>query len=577
MIEEDGIKVITSRIWQHFGDPFSIVYTEKPMNIVAEHLFSISSLTDTLTINTEPFAQIGLSKDGVLLSSAVSNESGSAILNFEAQNAGSILDIVITKQNYFRYEEQILVHTEQGSYLKFIEVDYLDENNNSLIESGEKVNASFNLRNYGIEDANDVIINFYEDDEFINILSGNQLEIDNIAVESELYLDQALELISDINTPDQYLAEINYTIVDNFNEIGGVLNILINSSQIYFLPMEFTEKEGNMNNIPEPGEVLDVSVGLINNGHVDFSGSFLKISSNERLFLLENTEQILNRIDVKDTIYFVYTMTVSDSIQSFKSYYNSFTISTLESEIKKRLYFNIGLIVEDFETADFEKFYWTLSGDKNWEINTDFSYEGEFSAAIFGLEDNERAELTLEHVLFDDNYISFFIQLSSEPEKDFLSFSIDDSIVGQWSGLVLFDFDVPFRFLIPKGYHKLKWDYAKNETVSSGSDAAWLDHIILPPGEIPTGINTILYENDMDYIIYPNPNYDGNIYIQNQSNHQINKIEIFGLNGNKILESSKTIEINHKNLLKLNTFYKGVYYIRIWSNNRATTKKLILI
>jgi hypothetical protein len=575
-IEDDYKKTITSRIWQHFGDPFATIYTEKPKNILAEHEFSISSLTNSLTINTEPNALIGLSKDGALLASVVSDASGFAILNFEEQNAENFLDLVITKQNYYRYEEQIFVHSEQGSYLKFGEIVFSDQNNNSLIENGENISASFTLRNYGIEDANDIIITFNENDQFIDILSGHQINIENIAVDGEVYLDQAIELISDFNTPDQYLAEIKYTIADNYNEIGGVITILINSPKIDFLPMEFIEKEGNMNNIPEPGEVVDVSVGLINNGHAGFSESLLKISSNESLISLEYSQQVLNRIGAKDTVYFVYTMSISDTIINFTSYSHNFKISTLPTVINKTLFFNVGIVAEDFETADFEKYYWTFSGDKEWEIKTDYFFEGEFSAGISDLQDNERASLTLEHVSFDDNYISFRIQISTEKESDYLNFSIDDSIVGQWSGLVLFDFDEPYRFLIPKGYHKLKWEYVKDENFSSGLDAAWIDYIILPPGEIPTGTQSVLSKNQLDYIVYPNPSSNGNIYLYNQSNHQIDNVEVFNVNGNRMMEYSNSIGVNQRSLIKLNTNSIGIYYLKIWSNNQSKTKKIIL-
>jgi hypothetical protein len=53
-------------------------------------------------------------------------------------------------------------------------------------------------------------------------------------------------------------------------------------------------------------------------------------------------------------------------------------------------------------------------------------------------------------------------------------------MVGMWSNLI----DTTFRrvaYPVMAGPHTFKWIYEKNATVSSGSDAGWIDYIVFPP------------------------------------------------------------------------------------------------
>ena len=72
--------------------------------------------------------------------------------------------------------------------------------------------------------------------------------------------------------------------------------------------------------------------------------------------------------------------------------------------------------------------------------------------------------------------VSFSYNVSSEANYDFLVFSIDGTQVAQWSGTQSGNFSTP----VSLGQHTLKWDYVKDGSVSSGSDAAWIDDVSIP-------------------------------------------------------------------------------------------------
>jgi len=71
---------------------------------------------------------------------------------------------------------------------------------------------------------------------------------------------------------------------------------------------------------------------------------------------------------------------------------------------------------------------------------------------------------------------SFRWRVSSEGNYDFLALMLDDVLVDYISGEV----DWTSRSVtIPAGSHRLTWAYIKDESISLGQDAAWLDQVVL--------------------------------------------------------------------------------------------------
>jgi len=71
---------------------------------------------------------------------------------------------------------------------------------------------------------------------------------------------------------------------------------------------------------------------------------------------------------------------------------------------------------------------------------------------------------------------SFRWRVSSEGNYDFLALMLDDVLVDYISGEV----DWTSRSVtIPVGSHRLTWAYIKDESISLGQDAAWLDQVVL--------------------------------------------------------------------------------------------------
>lgn len=135
--------------------------------------------------------------------------------------------------------------------------------------------------------------------------------------------------------------------------------------------------------------------------------------------------------------------------------------------------------ITTFEGDSWGSLPWNHSGDAPWSIKTGSACVGIKNARSGIIADNQTS--TLE-VLVDcrDGDISFCRKISSEPDADFLLFSIDDVPIDSWSGEMGWE---QVSYPVSAGPHTFKWTYAKNAQNAFGLDAASIDQIVWPVAE----------------------------------------------------------------------------------------------
>jgi len=131
---------------------------------------------------------------------------------------------------------------------------------------------------------------------------------------------------------------------------------------------------------------------------------------------------------------------------------------------------------EDFESGDFSKFPWGHSGDESWTITSQQKHAGSRSAKAGSIGGSESSvlQVTLDCVSGD---ITFYAKTSCEAHFDGLTFYIDGSEKGDWSGA--HDW-TEVSFPVAAGQRTFKWVYSKDGSVSELSDTAWIDDIEFP-------------------------------------------------------------------------------------------------
>jgi len=158
---------------------------------------------------------------------------------------------------------------------------------------------------------------------------------------------------------------------------------------------------------------------------------------------------------------------------------------------------------EGFESGDFSGQAWSISGNQPWQIQSSEVYSGSFAAKSGDITHNQSSTATLTLNLAEAGEISFAGKVSSEDGWDFLQFYIDGILQDEWSGEL--DWGI-VSYPVSAGLRTLSWSYSKDGSVSSGSDAAWLDHIrfpaLAPPPQIqvsPSQIqSSLIYSEEVE-------------------------------------------------------------------------------
>ena len=121
---------------------------------------------------------------------------------------------------------------------------------------------------------------------------------------------------------------------------------------------------------------------------------------------------------------------------------------------------------------------WTIATgvDANWRVASDSTNSGPFSLKSALIGDGESAGIQVSGTYAAGN-VAFAYRVSSETNFDFLKFYIDGVLKLSASGTVAWTL---VSYPVAAGAHTFKWAYSKNSSVSAGSDAAWIDSVVLP-------------------------------------------------------------------------------------------------
>ncbi|HBF88642.1 MAG TPA: Gingipain R [Bacteroidales bacterium] len=236
----------------------------------------------------------------------------------------------------------------------------------------------------------------------------------------------------------------------------------------------------------------------------------------------------------------------------------------------------VDLNIEDWESNSFTAFDWATTGAMPWTIVTDDSYSGTYSAKSGAITGGETSTLTIILQVTAPENLEFYKKVSSEFDYDFLTFNIDGTEEGSWSGDVDWSLE---SYPTDTGSHTFEWVYSKDGSVDDGSDCAWIDFLVLPAFDDATFIESKNgMPTDVRFNIYPNPvTYYTNLEFSIQEKSDI-KIEISNITGS-VIHSVVNTEMNsgvHKVHFDTSSLSSGIYFCNLHVNDYVITKKLII-
>jgi hypothetical protein len=131
---------------------------------------------------------------------------------------------------------------------------------------------------------------------------------------------------------------------------------------------------------------------------------------------------------------------------------------------------------DGFESGGLSGLPWTTAGNAPWVVQNTNVASGSFAARSGVIGASQTTSLMISNN-FRAGTGSFSLRVSSEPNWDHLAFLVDGILQQQWSGETDW---LSFGFPLTAGNHRLEWRYAKDPNNSAGSDAAFIDNVLLP-------------------------------------------------------------------------------------------------
>lgn len=109
-----------------------------------------------------------------------------------------------------------------------------------------------------------------------------------------------------------------------------------------------------------------------------------------------------------------------------------------------------------------------------------------------------------------------------------------------------------------------------------GAGTFSIDNVVFDGSmSLATGLGKLSFDLNSNFNVYPVPSHDGVVYIENKNALEVTKIEVLDILGNVVITNNSKNESRVK--LNLADMPNGNYFVRMYSGNAISTKKITVI
>lgn len=503
-------KDITYTMFTAHCDAFLRIYTQVPQVMDVTHPEVVIAGLGEINITAPEGCMISLVKEddveGWEILAVATATGDPQIIEFEPQVPPTEINLIITGQNYLRYEAVIGVIPADGPYIVFDSKVINDQNGNSQLDFGEAINLDVTMKNVGSDPMNAFEAVLETESEYITITNGTA-QYDAMAPNATQNLEDAFSFTVADNVPDNTSNRFTITVTNGDDVYVSNLAIKAYAPIFKLGNLQITEVEGNGNGRLDAGETAQLTIPVENRGHADAASTTATMQIlSPYITVAENTINF-ESVTAGETLNAVYDITISE--ETPVGYSCPLVVNVVSGQYSDQNDYavKVGLIVEDFETGELSE-GWTNDGSHPWRLVNEEPYEGQFCLRSGSIGSNSTTTLILSHEAGANDTISFYYKVSSENGYDKLHFYIDNQEKNDWSGNVGW---TKAAYPVTAGRHSYKWTYSKDGSVSNGSDCAWIDYVGLPADRVMAGTAgndmTVCEGNDAQIVGYA-INYD---------------------------------------------------------------------
>jgi len=301
------------------GDPSLECYfgVPDPMAVSFDPLMPLG--VTSFTVTADPYAYVGISKDGILHGAALADASGIAVVTLDPIMVPGTADIVVSKQNAVPYIGTVIVNNPAGPYVVLSEYTVNDPtgNNNNLPDYSESITLDVDLENLGGADASNVEGTLSSTDEHITI-TDNLASWGSILAGANSMQADAFAFDIDAIIPDQHMAAFELEVTGSGKDTWvSTLNITLNAPVLATGMVIIDDSQGgNGNGRIDPGETAEIIVPIMNDGHCDAANAMATLNSSSGDIVINSGSVNAGSIAVGNTYNASFSITVSEDVNA---------------------------------------------------------------------------------------------------------------------------------------------------------------------------------------------------------------------------------------------------------------------
>ncbi len=402
-------KEVTYNLFHAHGDAFTQLYYEVPQDLTVDHNDAILSGLDFFTVTANDGAFICLSVDNEIIGTATATGMPVDVM-IVPQEPGTVVDIVITKQNFFRYENSVDVIPPDGPYCIYDDHQINDSlaNNNNKAEYDEDIIISMDMENLGSDNAVDVNVSLGCGNQFCTLIDSVE-NYDTILAGQIVNRTNAFKIKIADDIPDQTVLEFQVNATD-VNDSTWVSKMFINVNAPDIIPgeMEIDDSEtGNDNGMLNPGENAIIRIKTSNKGHCIIENVNVSLVAYNNFITVNSDDQVIPTLGTLGGSWVEFNVDVADEAPLAVIAEMHYTATAAGYVVPKIYYPKIGQFLEDWETGDFDKYDWSQEGDEPWEITMSYPYQGLYHAISGPIGDDQASAFKITYEVMSNDVIRF--------------------------------------------------------------------------------------------------------------------------------------------------------------------------
>ncbi len=477
-------------IYHLMGDPSVMPYLTQAdeMTLTAPSVIVFGS--SQLQVTAAPYSYVALTDTAthMLQAAAYANASGQATLSLPTAMPMGTYELAVSAQQYRTAFQYINMIQPDGAFPMVSSVAP-----STQLLPGDTVTLVVTIENPGNAAATSVVAHLSSDSPMLTLLTDS-LVIASIAAGQQLTFSNQVLAVVDPSAEDGTMVNVSTTVdwVGCTLQSTGLMHLTICSPKPV---MQLGRTAFSV--LPSGTIAVDVEVG--NQGHADLPASSLVLSSPTSLVQPASAVE-LPILHSGDTASRQLQISTDASLPTGVEIPIHLALVGDVTYAEGDIIMYIGnSYLETFEPGVDNISGWSAGSNLAWSITDDLSYEGSYSRRSSStITHNQTSELSITFTSTISDSVGFYYSVSSENNYDKFHFFIDDEDKLTESGDVSW---THAAFPISAGSHTIKFTYAKDYSVSRGSDCAWVDMIQLPHAVRNVSFNSVdLCQNDV-YVV----------------------------------------------------------------------------